>query len=76
MAGHSYLRTHDLSAEHLLIDLSEAVTELHGLAGAGQDRRGVTLVKQGGLNVVLTHLHAGGDPGGAFGARGCHSAGA
>ncbi|MCA9850297.1 MAG: cupin domain-containing protein [Dehalococcoidia bacterium] len=60
MAGHSYLRTHDLSAEHLLIDLSEAVTELHGLAGAGQDRRGVTLVKQGGLNVVLTHLHAGG----------------
>lgn len=48
MAGHSYLRTHDLSAEHLLIDLSEAVTELHGLAGAGQDRRGVTLVKQGG----------------------------
>jgi len=60
MAGHTYLRTHDLSAEHLLIDLAEAVTELHGLATEGQDRRGITLVKQGGLNVVLTHLHAGG----------------
>ena len=61
MAGHVYLRTHDLAAEHLLIDLGEAVTELHGLAPGGQDRgRGVTLVKQGGLNVVLTHLHAGG----------------
>jgi quercetin dioxygenase-like cupin family protein len=60
MAGHTYLRTHDLSAEHLLIDLSEAVTELHGMASEGQDRRGITLVKQGGLSVVLTHLHAGG----------------
>lgn len=60
MAGHSYLRTHDLSAERLVIDLNEAVTELHGLAPDGQSRRAVTLVKQGGLNVVLTHLHAGG----------------
>jgi len=59
MAGHTYLRTHDLSAEHLLIDLGEAVIELHGLADADQNRRGITLVKQGGLNVVLTHLHAG-----------------
>lgn len=59
-AGHTYLRTHDLSAEHLLIDRSEAGVELHGLASEGQDRRGITLVKQGGLNVVLTHLHAGG----------------
>jgi quercetin dioxygenase-like cupin family protein len=60
MVGHSYLRTHDLAAEHLLIDLAEAVTELHGLAPDGQNRGAVTLVKQGGLNVVLTHLHAGG----------------
>lgn len=75
MAGHSYLRTHDLSAEHLLIDLSEAVTELHGLAGAGQDRRGVTLVKQGAQR-RSDSPPCRGDPGGAFGARGCHSAGA
>lgn len=60
MAEHRYLRTHDLAAEHLVIDLREAVTELHGLAPDGQTRRGVTLVKHGGLNVVLTHLHAGG----------------
>jgi len=60
MSAHTYLRTHDLAAELLLIDLGEAVTELHGLAPGGQDRRAVTLVKQGGLNVVLTHLHAGG----------------
>lgn len=60
MTGHTYLRTHDLSAEHLLIDLGEAVTELHGLGSPGQSRRGITLVKQGGINVVLTHLHAGG----------------
>lgn len=60
MAGHTYLRTHDLAAEHLLIDLGSAVTELHGLVPEGQDRRGITLVKQGGLNVVLTHLRAGG----------------
>ncbi len=59
MAGHTYLRTHDLSAEHLLIDLGEAVTELHGLGPDGQDRGAVTLVKQGGLSVVLMHLHAG-----------------
>jgi len=60
MAGHTYLRTHDLAAEHMVIDLGEAVTELHGMASEQQDRRGITLVKQGGLNVVLTHLHAGG----------------
>ena len=58
--AHTYLRTHDLAAEHLLIDLAEAGTELHGMVDEGQDRRGVTLVKQGGLSVVLTHLHAGG----------------
>lgn len=60
MTEHSYLRTHDLAAEHLLIDLGEAVSELHGLAPDGQNRGAVTLVKQGGLSVVLTHLQAGG----------------
>ena len=61
MTGHTYLRTHDLEAEHMLLDLGEAVTELHGVAEPGQSRRGVTLVKQGGMSVVLTHLHAGGE---------------
>ena len=60
MTDHSYLRTHDLAAEHLLIDLGAAATELHTMTPDDQDRGGVTLMKQGGLNVVLTHLHAGG----------------
>ena len=60
MQQHTYLRTHDLSAEHLLIDLGEAGTELHGLVPGDQRRRAVTLVKQSGINVVLTHIDAGG----------------
>lgn len=58
-SGHTYLRTHDLSAEHLLIDLGEAVTEVHASSRDGQDRGAITLVKQGGLAVVISHLHAG-----------------
>ena len=60
MEGHSYLRTHDLAAEHMLLDLGEVVTELHGGSSPGQQRRAVTLVKQSGLSLVLVHLHAGG----------------
>jgi len=54
--AHTYL----LAAEHLYFDLDAAGTELHGMVDEGQDRRGVTLVKQGGMSVVLSHLHAGG----------------
>ncbi len=59
MNGHSYLRTHNLEAEHMLVDLGEAVTELHGESGRDRARGGVTLVKEGGLSVVLVHLHSG-----------------
>jgi quercetin dioxygenase-like cupin family protein len=59
MEGHSYLRTHNLAAEHLLLDLGEVATELHGASARGQSRGSVTLVKQGGMIIVLTHLHAG-----------------
>jgi quercetin dioxygenase-like cupin family protein len=45
----------------MLLDLGAAVTELHGGSTAGQTRASVTLVKQGGLSLVLTHLHAGGN---------------
>ncbi|MQA00665.1 MAG: cupin domain-containing protein [Dehalococcoidia bacterium] len=54
--GHAYLRTHTLSAEHLLLDLAEAAVELHGIEAGDEDRHGVTLIKQGGLSVVMTHL--------------------
>jgi quercetin dioxygenase-like cupin family protein len=60
MEGHTYLRTHDLQAEHLLLDLGEALTELHGSSMGGQSRAAITLVKQDGMSVVLSHLHAGG----------------
>lgn len=60
MADRSQLRTHNLAAEHLLIELSEAVTDLRGLLPVGQNQRAVTLVKQDGLSVVLMHLRAGG----------------
>jgi quercetin dioxygenase-like cupin family protein len=59
MEGHTYLRTHDLQAEHLLLDLGQVVTELHGRGSPGQSRGGVTLVKEGGMSIVLVHLHAG-----------------
>lgn len=59
MEGHSYLRTHNLAAEHLIMDLGEVVTELHGASARGQSRGSVTLVKQSGMTIVLTHLHAG-----------------
>jgi quercetin dioxygenase-like cupin family protein len=60
MEGHTYLRTHDLTAKHMLIDLGEAVTDVHAASQSGQARGAVTLVKQGGMSLVLTHLHAGG----------------
>ncbi len=60
MVERSHLRTHDLAAEHLLIDLGEAATEIQGLAPEGQKRRAVTLVKQGGLSVLILRLDAGG----------------
>jgi quercetin dioxygenase-like cupin family protein len=60
MEGHTYLRTHDLKAEHMLLNLGEAVNELHARSKEGQQRGAVTLLKQSGMSVVLTHLHAGG----------------
>lgn len=59
MEGHTYLRTHNLAAEHMLLDLGQVVTELHGEAAREQSRGGITLVKEGGLSLVLTHLHEG-----------------
>ena len=59
MEGHTYLRTHDLEGEHMLLDLGEAMTELHGSSQGSQTRGAVTLLKQDGLSVVLTHLHTG-----------------
>ncbi len=59
MDGHSYLRTHNLKSEHMLLDLGEVITEMHGESATGQTRGAVTLVKENGMSVVLTHLHKG-----------------
>mgnify|MGYP003449652196 CR=1 FL=1 len=58
MERHSYLRTHTLKAEHLFLDLGEAAVELRA-SEHEQDRHAVTLVRESGLSVVLTHLRAG-----------------
>jgi len=58
VGGHAYLRTHTLKGEHLLLDLGEASVDLRALVESTQDRRAVTLVRQGGVSVVLTHLLA------------------
>jgi len=51
-----YLRTHNLSAEHLLLDLGGVEVDLQALMIDGQDRHGITLVREGGIVVVLTRL--------------------
>ncbi len=58
MPDHEYLRTHRLQAEHLLIDLDEASTDLRELGGDA-DRHAVTLIREGGMSVVLTDLKSG-----------------
>lgn len=59
MDGHTYLRNHDLSAEHLMLNLGQAASEIRAQS-PGQARNAVTLVKQGGMSVVLVHLQPGG----------------
>jgi len=54
-----YLRTHNLAAEHLLLDLGRVEVDLHALLIDGQDRHGITLVREGGIVVVLTRLLSG-----------------
>lgn len=60
MDKHTYLRTHELTAEHLQIDLGEVGSHLEAGMPASQARTAVTLVKEAGLNVVLARLRAGG----------------
>jgi quercetin dioxygenase-like cupin family protein len=53
------LRTHTLTAEHLLLDLGRAEVDLQSVMIDGQDRHGVTLVREGGIVVVLVRLRQG-----------------
>ncbi|MPZ22078.1 MAG: cupin domain-containing protein [Dehalococcoidia bacterium] len=54
-----YLQDHVLSADALMFDLNEEVTQLRNELASNRDRRGKPLVKQRNLNVVLTAMRKG-----------------
>ncbi|HXG41486.1 MAG TPA: cupin domain-containing protein [Dehalococcoidia bacterium] len=56
-----YLREHALRGDLLLFRLRDQLEELRRALGGGQQRRGLPLLKQETVSVVLTVLRAGGD---------------
>jgi quercetin dioxygenase-like cupin family protein len=57
-APHSYIQEHPLRGRELVIDLDEVVHEVLPIP-PDRDVRGVALLKQTGLNMVVTALRAG-----------------
>lgn len=57
-ASHSYIRDHPLTGRELIIDLDQVIDELLPIS-PDSDRKGLALVKQAGLNMVITALAAG-----------------
>lgn len=55
-----YLKEHALRGEHLLFRIPQHIAELRQSLGQDQQRRGLPLLKQEGLSVVLTVIRAGG----------------
>lgn len=58
MTQPSYVQTHQLSGDHVQIDLAGQIEELRSLLG-GHGRRSETVYKEGGLTVVLMTMEAG-----------------
>lgn len=59
-SGHSYLRSHEISGERLLLNVNEEAAEVLKSAGeSGVGRSAKTLVKEGPLRVVIVGLKAG-----------------
>ena len=56
---HVYMRTHALSGPWFRLDINQEISSLRDQMVSGQDKRGVALVKEGGLRVVLTALISG-----------------
>ena len=54
-----YLKEHVLKADKLLFDLPGQLAELRADLPQNRDRRGITLVKEHGITVVLTALKKG-----------------
>ena len=59
MEEKSYLKEHVLNADKLLFDLPDQLAELRSELPDNRDRRGITLVKEHGITVVLTVLKQG-----------------
>lgn len=57
-----YLRRHTLAGDAIVLNLDEAAGELWNQAGT-RERMAHTLVKHGGLSIVLTALREGGELG-------------
>lgn len=57
-ASHSYIEEHPPRARQMVIDLDEVVEELLPIPPDG-DRKGVAMLKQAGLNMVVTVLREG-----------------
>jgi quercetin dioxygenase-like cupin family protein len=55
----TYLQDHVIKADRLVFDLPRQVEELRAELPDNRDRRGVTLVKEHGITVVLTALKEG-----------------
>lgn len=58
-SGHTYLKTHQLQTEHMDLSLEDATAEMIAKSGEWRQRSAITLVKENGLSVLLTHLHEG-----------------
>jgi quercetin dioxygenase-like cupin family protein len=54
-----YLKDHAVQGEKLVFDLSAQLAELRSELPENRDRRGITLVKEHGITVVLTALREG-----------------
>ena len=59
MEEKSYLKDHVVHADKLLFDLPEQLKALRSDLPENRDRRGITLVKEHGITVVLTVLKQG-----------------
>lgn len=55
----AYLKEHAVKGDRLLFDLTEQLKQLRAELPENRDRRGITLVKEHGITVVLTALKKG-----------------
>lgn len=57
--GHAYLKTHQLKADHMELDIQAATAAMIAKSSEWPQKSAITLVKESGLSVLLVHLHEG-----------------